>query len=437
MRTFAFICFITWATVAGAKDIGPAPFSEGGNASALIAGKRFSLDSEGILVFDYGHKYGDLGKWRNPFFISNFANFAYQDYLKSGKTDEIAKSRFLTQAEYLLKSAVLSNDTARWEYPFPQARYGLSKGWISGIGQSRIAGVLRRAHAMTGRSEFIDMADKAMNVYLLPLTEGGVVTEVGNTTWIEEAPNPAGHSFKVLNGHITGLTGVADYYKITGDEKWKALFDRGVEAVRRDIPSFGLMHSSVYSLGFETEPYQPRRKNYHKLHTKQLLWLADETGDQLFTEWASRFVFSLIDPLNSDDVPRYAPITNICNLEGGKKHVYAHLGPFAATPFQVKCKGWLVFQRGTASGLRIAATGSSPITVSASDRFTDWHDIGSVQPSAADDTIDIPRERFVRLSFDATVQSIDNVSPVKGKFVTGLDATLFGNVWKFFSILRN
>lgn len=437
MRTLASTCFIAWATIAGAKDIGPAPFSEGGNASALIAGKKFSLDSEGILVFDYGDKYGNLGKFRNPFFISNFANFAYQDYLKSGKTDEVSKSRFLKQAEYLLKAAVLSNDTARWEYPFPQRRYGLAKGWISGIGQSRIAGVLRRAHALTGRQEFIEMADKGMNVYLKPLTEGGVVTEVGNTTWIEEAPNPAGHSFKVLNGHITGLTGVADYYKITGDEKWKALFDRGVEAVRRDIPSFDLMHSSVYSLGFETEPYQPRRKNYHRLHTRQLLWLADETGDQWFTEWASRFMFSLIDPMNVGDMPRYAPVTNVCNLEGGKKHVYAHLGPFASTPFQVKCKGWLVFQRGTASGVRIAATGTGTITVSASDRFTDWREIGSVRPSAAGETIDVPRDRFIRLSFDKTVQSIDSVSPVKGKFVTGLDATWFSNVYKFFSILRN
>src|SRR5262249_33463562 len=146
-----------------------------------------------------------------------------------------------------------------------------------------------------------------------------------------------------LNGHITGLSGVLDYYQITGDQVWKTVFDRGVAAVRRDIAQFDLGHTSLYALGYVEEPLRARRSTYHKLHIRQLLWLESVTGDAYFTEWASRFLFNFANPINQTDVSRYAPVVNFCNHQSSFPQLTALED---AKPLKIECDGWLIFPRG-------------------------------------------------------------------------------------------
>ncbi len=431
-RTALCVLFLlSWAGTARAADIGVAPMTQQGSSSEYGKRGKFSIGDDGVLLYDYGAKYDGLGKWRNPFFISHYAHILYGEWLRDGHSEE-AKRRLLIQADYLLKSATARGDALVWTYPFKNTKYHLAPGWISGIGQSRIAGILARAHAMTGREEFRDAARRAMNVYLKPLTEGGVTTKVGDTIWIEEAPDPSGRSFKILNGHITGLSGVLDYYQITGDAIWKDVFDRGVDAVRRDIAHFDLGHTSLYALGYVEEPMKARRDTYHRLHIRQLLWLESVTGDAYFAEWASRFLFNLVDPVNPTDAARYAPIVNYCNHQSSFPQLAALNG---AKALQISCDGWLIFQRGTATELVLDTGQPGDVTVSVSDRFADWRKLSPVVSPEKGATIALPNANFIRIDFSKDAKEI-SVSATKGHLVS-LERSWLGDLRKSFSVLRN
>lgn len=270
--------------------IGAAPRTMNGTAEAYATSPGFSLNDEGILEWDYGAHFDNLGKWADPFFDSNYALALYRDWLDTGCTDDDLRDNFLRQANWLVSKAEMRGNIAVWPYPFADKNFDLDPGWVSGIGQSRIAGVLLRAEAITGSQSFHHTAQAALRAYDVPISEGGVVTIEDDVTWIEEMADPAGRSFKVLNGHITGLAGILDFYQITRDQKWKAFYNRGIAAVKRDISKFDAGFSTYYSLLMPStqRPIAPLR-DYNPLHVSQLLWLYDQTSEPIFLEYASRF----------------------------------------------------------------------------------------------------------------------------------------------------
>lgn len=269
-------------------DVAPRTLRASGNYYATHG--KFSLREDGITLFDYGTNYNNLGKWANPYFNSNFANALYRDWKDTKCTDEKLKSQFLRVADWYLEQAVTKNNMAIWTYPFHNQYFDLDPGWISGIGQARIAGTLYRANAVTGDSKYKAAADAAMETYLHDLKSGGVVTFDNDVTWIEEAPDPNGRSYKVLNGHITALMGLADIYDITKDPRWSDLIKRGVAAVKRDLPKFDGGFISYYSVDWPAPTRRTaERGGYNSLHVSQLLWMHNYFGDSDFLKWASHF----------------------------------------------------------------------------------------------------------------------------------------------------
>ncbi|TEA77864.1 D-glucuronyl C5-epimerase family protein [Allopusillimonas ginsengisoli] len=267
-----------------------APRTLNAAASEYASSGKFGLDENGILVFDYGTAYDGLGKFRNPYFISNYANALYRDYLNTKCQDDELKNQFLMQADYLMRSAIYENDMALWQYPFKNDAFNLPPGWISGIGQARIASVLVRAFGMTGDEKYKKVAYDGMEVYKHGLINGGVVSRDKDVTWIEETPSHDGTSYKILNGHITALSGILDFAGLTNDSQWEDLYQRGIAAVRRDLPLFDAGFTSYYSLGQSgIDRLVAPRGDYNALHVDQLLWLYEHTEDSFFLEWASIF----------------------------------------------------------------------------------------------------------------------------------------------------
>ena len=290
---FTFSSLVGLIPLAQASSCGPypiAPRTVNAPASQYASSGKFGLDEEGILTFDYGVAYDGLGKFRNPYFISNYANALYRDYLDSNCVEEDFKDKFLKQADYLVQSAVHKDGMALWQYPFKNDHFDLSPGWISGIGQARIASILMRAYGFTQNEKYRKIALEGMETYRRTLKEGGVITMDGDATWIEEAPSNDGHSFKILNGHITALSGILDFGELTQDPQWDELVRRGIVAVKQSLPQFDTGFTSYYSLG---QPGADRMiappGDYNALHVHQLLWLYDLTGDASFLKWASRF----------------------------------------------------------------------------------------------------------------------------------------------------
>ncbi|MCL8307606.1 MULTISPECIES: D-glucuronyl C5-epimerase family protein [Pseudomonas] len=251
---------------------------------------KFTLREDGITLFDYGTNYNNLGKWANPYFNSNFAYALYRDWLQTKCTDDDLKNRFLRVADWYIETAEFKNGMALWTYPFHNQYFDLDPGWISGIGQARVAGVLYRANAVSPKEAYKKTADLAMEAYTHEITEGGVITRDNGVTWIEEAPDPKGRSFKVLNGHITALSGLVDIYEITKDQRWKDLIQQGQAAVSRDLTKFDGGFISFFSLDWPSPTRRmSERGGYNSLHVEQLLWMYEYFQDPKYLKWASHF----------------------------------------------------------------------------------------------------------------------------------------------------
>ena len=290
-----FIFFVSIASLSFASCDVFMPFEFGVNSSAAeyaVKGRN-SLDENGVLVYDYGDSYNGLGKWHNPFFVARYAHALYRDWYNSGCTDESLKKSFIDQVNFLLDSKIdVHPKMAYWVYPFENTYYGVGSGWISGIGQSQIAGVLLRGYAVTKKEEFKLAALKAVEVYLHDVSLGGVVTDSNKGLWIQEVPCPDGRAFNILNGHITGLLGVRDLANLLKDERLHEIFQRGLEAVRNHLPEFDAGFSSFYSLEVKQGSY-PRIAplgGYNKLHAWQLERLYEITGEKIFQKYALLFL---------------------------------------------------------------------------------------------------------------------------------------------------
>lgn len=317
-----FMLLVAGPSVAAVcPKIPPAPRTIIDTAENYSKSSGFSLNGDGILQYDYGAHHGGQGKWANPFFVSDYALALYRDWLNSQCEDNDLKEKFLLQASWLASVAKIDGEIASWPFPFRDNNFDLDPGWISGIGQSRIAAVLLRADAIKFDPKLHDIALKALHAYDVPIDKGGVVTIDNDVTWIEEMADIKGRSYKVLNGHITGLSGILDFYDITGEAKWKSLYERGVAAVKRDIPKFDAGFSSYYSLLMpsRTRPIAPLG-NYNSLHVSQLLWMYEKTGDSLFLDYAMRF------QSYEDNKDQFAASSSIDAVRYGPSEVRAKYG---------------------------------------------------------------------------------------------------------------
>lgn len=289
---FTFLLLTAGPSFASCESFKPFEYGVNSSGADYAIKGRNSLDDNGILVFDYGKAYNGLGKWHNPFFISRYAHALYRDWYNSNCSDEDIKKSFLDQALFLFNSKKdVHGNMSYWTYPFENTHYGVAPGWISGIGQSQIAGVLYRAYGITGEDRFKLAALKAVEVYFHDVASGGVTTSSDRGLWIQEVPCPDGRAFNILNGHITGLLGVQDMANLTGDERLYRVFQQGLAAVRTHLPEFDAGFSSFYSLDVKKGAYPKLAPlgGYNNLHAWQLEKLYLITGEELFKQYSVLF----------------------------------------------------------------------------------------------------------------------------------------------------
>lgn len=290
------------ASMATCLSPSPFPYPVFASAAQFASSGKYGLDDKGILTFDYGRAYGGLGRWHNPFFIARYAHALYRDWQETLCKDDSLRDKFLLQATWLLENHQEVDGMALWTYPFANSYFGVEAGWISGIGQSHIAGVLFRAHALTGDRRFEQTGRKAIEPYLRSIVDGGVVSEGPDGLWIQEVPNRNGKAYNILNGHITGLVGLIDVSQFDPDERIRDVVHRSIDAVRDNIEKFDAGFTSFYSLhAKDGEPHRlAPRQNYNVLHTSQMLMLYELDGDPLFLKMAMRLQqYELLDDIRT------------------------------------------------------------------------------------------------------------------------------------------
>ncbi|MBF8708232.1 discoidin domain-containing protein [Pseudomonas putida] len=270
------------------KEIGIHAFTAFDTSENFSSANGYGVGKDGILFFSYGHRYGNLGDFRNPTFVANFANILYRE-ISAGESSK--KALFFKQVDYLMKSAVKDKAGYYWAFPFENTYYSAPNGWWSAMTSGRVLGVLARAHKLSGNKKYLKFADLVLNKLAVPVDEGGMSTYVPNGgVWLEEVAYHDSPSYKVLNGHIFALAGVYDYAIYTGNKKAQRLLEGGIKAVRQNLQDYDAGFISYYSSANDKGHRSfAGRGDYNGIHVMQMLWLYEVSGDSAFLEEAAKF----------------------------------------------------------------------------------------------------------------------------------------------------
>ncbi|XP_061198387.1 D-glucuronyl C5-epimerase-like [Saccostrea echinata] len=169
----------------------------------------------------------------------------------------------------------------------------LEPGWYSAMGQGQAISLLVRAYVASKDRTYLEAAGRAIDIFDIPSSEGGVLAKFLNTyDWYEEYPTTP--SSFVLNGFIYSLLGLYDLKEMaTGSIREKAaeLFEKGMRTLKAMLLVFDSGTGTFYDLRHITSGLSPNRArwDYHKVHIKQLYILVELDNDPLFYNTLERW----------------------------------------------------------------------------------------------------------------------------------------------------
>jgi heparosan-N-sulfate-glucuronate 5-epimerase len=242
------------------------------------------FDSMGIPQLDY---HGHIGVQYNPIAIAQYGLGNYN--LWRLRADPARREKFLRTADWLSDHLEMnSKGLAVWVHHFDwEYRDTLKAPWFSGLAQGQGISALVRAHKESGKSVYLDAAQRAFQSFQHAVSEGGVAfTDESGDLWFEEyIVSPPTH---ILNGFMWALWGVHDYFLATADKSAQGLFSRGVRTLLHNLERYDLGFWSLYEqsgtrLPMVASPF------YHRLHIVQLRVMHRLTGEEKFGELAHRW----------------------------------------------------------------------------------------------------------------------------------------------------
>uniref|UniRef100_A0A914ICD3 Heparosan-N-sulfate-glucuronate 5-epimerase n=1 Tax=Globodera rostochiensis TaxID=31243 RepID=A0A914ICD3_GLORO len=178
---------------------------------------------------------------------------------------------------------MLSRQDERGGWPVPISRtiteahhrLVLPVGWQSAMAQGLALSFLTRAYTLAKVGErdlYMKAAQKALDLFEVPVEKGGVLSNICGLPWFEEYPTLPGTG--VLNGFMS-----------------QALFLRGLDSLRHLLHLFDGGWWSLYDLRHIhlDSPPNLASQDYHLLHVSQLRWMYSITGDPYLEETAERW----------------------------------------------------------------------------------------------------------------------------------------------------
>jgi hypothetical protein len=172
-------------------------------------------------------------------------------------------------------------------------KYRIPAGWASGMAQGQAASVLLRAHALTGREDYLETARAALAPLTIPVAEGGLQNDLDGVTVLEEYP--AQRPAAILNGWIFALFGVYELATVAQMPEARALFDRSAAGLVSLLPRYDTGWWSLYSLYDHGSP-DLAKPFYQRLHPVLLDALAMLHPAPQLSEYADRWRAQLTRP---------------------------------------------------------------------------------------------------------------------------------------------
>ncbi|KAK6743762.1 hypothetical protein RB195_010825 [Necator americanus] len=218
------------------------------------------------------------------------------------QSENAHRKSFLTAADWLVTN---QDEKGGWAVPVERSiadrRLVLPAGWHSAMAQGHGLSLLTRAYASTQNITYLTAANKALDLFEMEASEGGVRNSLFGYVWYEEYPTSPG-SF-VLNGFMYSLIGLYDLSKLgpsdvvseeirLGTERASKLFSAGMDSLRSLLPLYDTGGGSIYDLrhvGLRTAP-NLARWDYHAVHVYLLKWLVQISGDKTLDATADRWI---------------------------------------------------------------------------------------------------------------------------------------------------
>jgi len=191
---------------------------------------------------------------------------------------------FWANVNWLVNNGVNQNDSLVYPFPYGLPSFNPEPGWVSGMYQGQILSCFIRASLLKDRKLYLSYAEKIWKSFSLKLGERyGFRYEAKDELWFEEAPKfPVSH---ILNGAIFALWGLYDYKEFNNDPRLERDYNQGLETIKKNLYRYDLGFWSAYDIKRTIASYA-----YHnEVHTLQLRVLYDQTGDEVFLKYATKW----------------------------------------------------------------------------------------------------------------------------------------------------
>ena len=251
---------------------------------SLEIDKDFSallFDNNGIPMVNYGRK---TGIQYNPVTIAQYSLAHLLMHIKT-KEDKFKKI-FLNGAEWFLENySAHKNDSIVWFYKFDLTECELKSPWLSAMAQGSAVSVLLRANQITNNKKFLDTAEKAVNVFDIPVSEGGVMSTFPDGGIVFEE-YPTGSTNSVLNGFIFSIFGLYDLFLLAENKKAEKLYNQSILSLKDNIKRYDTGYWSLYDLRSDK---RLASIHYHLLHIRLLDILYRITQDVYFIQLRNKW----------------------------------------------------------------------------------------------------------------------------------------------------
>ena len=154
-------------------------------------------------------------EFRNPRVTVHRALTTYNRYLKN--ESKTLKIQFLKCADSLISRLVIKRNFGVWPYYYLFWRaqmYGCKIPWVSALIQGQGIRAVIKAYTLTENEKYFAAAKYALGAFSIPIRDGGVLSidENDNDWWYEEYACVHSKPSGVLNGFISALLGIHDFY---------------------------------------------------------------------------------------------------------------------------------------------------------------------------------------------------------------------------------
>jgi hypothetical protein len=254
------------------------------------------LDSRGIVFrppFQDTRKYiipPDVDTLYVPTDMSGTIILLFNRYQISNNQSDL--DRIKKYAYWLKEHAVLQDSIAIWTYPFGFSKYDLKPGWTGAWAMGNILSALSRYYQISNDPVFLRLGQRAVKSFHTGIENGGILAIDENANyWFEEYPSIPKNS--VLNGHINGIFGLYDFWRVSKDSLAATLVEKGILTVMNNIEKYDSGYWSYYDLKYShaTNYY------YHKIvHLSQMNVLYQISGIEIFHDYYIKWKSYLNQP---------------------------------------------------------------------------------------------------------------------------------------------